>query len=225
MTPVFSSEPFRHARSFARRARARMHVRRVGRRARPAFRRIARALCLLLGLAGLTALLVGCGGAGGDDEPRKSAWILTRVVVPHGVQVDDLRIRDVDTDTLYTAGAGDAQPILLRVKEGRYRFKTLKATLPSGEEPKFQQPDRPLEIFANCVNYIGDVVITSRRDGYRLVVQGRLDTVELAMAQAPEFYETRPVLVVLGDQKPKRLRFEGREGIHGTRKIEEEEEE
>lgn len=216
MTPVFSS-----ARFFADCAFARTRARRE---ARVSPRPVALALGLLLGLAG-PAGLAGCGGAGDPDEPRKSAWILTRVVVPHGVQVDDLRIRDVDTDTLYTAGAGDQAPILLRVKEGRYRFKTLKATLPNGEEPKFQQPDRPLEIFANCVNYIGDVVITSRRDGYRLVVQGRLDTVEQAMAQAPDFYETRPVLVVLGDQKPKRLRFEGREGIHGTRQAGGEEEE
>lgn len=211
MSFVFSSESLRRARARARR----------GARITP--RRAVLTLCLLLGLAGPAGLIVGCGGAGDPDEPRKSAWILTRVVVPHGVQVEDLRIRDVDTDTLYTAGAGDAEPILLRVKAGRYRFKTLKAVLPNGEEPKFQQPDRPLEIFANCVNYIGDVVITSRRDGYRLVVQGRLSTVELAMAQAPDFYETRPVLVVLGDQKPKRLRFEGREGIHGTRPAEEEE--
>ena len=94
----------------------------------------------------------------------------------------------------------------------RYRFKKLKATIPGEDEPKFEQPDKALEILGCCVNYIGDVRITSRRDGYQLVIDARPQTVIDAAGLYPEVFEGKSVVLVIGDQKTRRLVFQGDDG-------------
>ena len=133
-------------------------------------------------------------------------------MAPRDVKIVELRIRDVDTESLHSVGGQPGEPLLLRVKAGRYRFKKLKATIPGEDEPKFEQPDKALEILGCCVNYIGDVRITSRRDGYQIVIDPRPQTVIEASRLYPEAFEGKSVVLVLGDQKTKRLVFQGEDG-------------
>ena len=176
--------------------------------------------CLAVFALAALLLLGGAGEASArkHDEERRNAWILTRVQTPRAIQAEELRLRDVDTGTLHTAGAQGL--ILLRVKEGRYRFKTLKVVLPDGSEPKFTQPERALKVHADTgwVNYLGDVVLTSRRDGHRLVIEPNANTVLAALSKYPDFFATRRVRVVLGDQKPYHMVFDP-ESIPGLASI------
>ena len=169
-----------------------------------------------LGLA-LVALFTSAGCASGQtveeqEAERRDAWVLTRLVSPRDVQIQELRIRDVDTDSFHSMGGLPGEPLLIRVKAGRYRFKTLKATIPGGKKPKFEQPDKALEILGCCINYIGDVVISSRREKYRLYIDARPQTVIDAAQLYPEAFAGKSVVLVLGDEKTRKLVFEGEDG-------------
>ncbi len=162
----------------------------------------------------VAVLVSGCASETVEQQEakRRDTYILTRLVGPRNVEMRELRIRDVDTETLYSVGGLPGEPLLIRVKAGRYRFKKLKATIPGEDEPKFEQPDKALEILGCCVNYIGDVRITSRRDGYQLVIDARPQTVIDAAGLYPEVFEGKSVVLVIGDQKTRRLVFQGDDG-------------
>jgi hypothetical protein len=168
-------------------------------------------------LVALVASLVSAGCASESAEvqeaERRDTYVLTRLVSPRDVKIEELRIRDVDTESLYNVGGLPGEPLLLRVKAGRYRFKRLIASIPGKEKaPSFDQPERALEILGCCINYIGDVVITDRRDGYNLVVDPRPQTVIDAAALYPEAFAGKSVLMVIGDRETRRLVFESDEG-------------
>jgi len=147
-----------------------------------------------------------------QEAERRDAWVVTRLVVPRDVALGELRLRDVDTETFHSVGGRVGEPLILKVKAGRYRFKSLQAKLPNGKKPKFEQPEKALEFKGCCVNYIGDIVIASRRDDYALRIEARPDTVIAAASRYPEVFADRPVLLVLGDQRPRKLVFEEVDG-------------
>lgn len=171
--------------------------------------------CRIGSLVLLFAFAFGCASGQTVEQQeaeRKDAWVLVRIVAPREISVGELRIRDVDTESLYSVGGLPGEPLMFKVKAGRYRFKSLQASLPNGEKPKFDQPEKALDIRGCCINYLGDLVIKSRRDDYELLIEGRPDSVMLAAARDPENFAGRPVLLVLGDQKPRKLIFEEVDG-------------
>ncbi len=171
-----------------------------------------RFIVLVLGAAVAT---LGCASETAEqlEAERRETYILTRLVWPRDVELQELRIRDVDTESLHSVGGLRGEPLLMKVTAGRYRFKKLKASIPGQEKPpSFEQPERALEILGCCINYIGDVVITDRRDGYNLVVDPRPQTVIEAATLYPEEFQGKSVVMVIGDQKTRRLVFETEDG-------------
>ena len=168
-----------------------------------------------MAILGIFLAALGCASGQTVEEQeaeRRDTFIVTRLVAPRDVSIGELRIRDVDTGSLYSVGGRVGEPLLIKVKAGRYRFKSLQATIPNGEEPKFDQPERALDILGCCINYIGDIVITDRRRGYELYIDARPQTVIDASYLYPEIFEGQSVLLIRGDQKPAKLVFEDEEG-------------
>lgn len=165
----------------------------------------------LLAAALHLALAAGCQSAPPEAE-RRDAWVLTLLRAPREIKLREVRLEDVDSGTLYSVGGAPGEPLLLRVKAGRYRFKSVAADFPGDKPPKFVQPERALELHAGAINYVGDVIVGRRRDDYPLMVRPVPQSVIEAAALDPAFYCSKSVLMVLGDQKPKRLRFRGEDG-------------
>jgi len=168
-----------------------------------------------VGVVALCIVMFGCAGSQTVEEleaERRDTFIVTRLVAPRDVSIGELRIRDVDTESLHSVGGQVGEPLLIKVKAGRYRFKSLQATIPNGKKAKFDQPEKALEILGCCINYIGDVVISDRRRGYELYIDARPQTVIDASYLYPEIFEGKTVVLIRGDQKPAKLVFEDEEG-------------
>ncbi|MDD9801141.1 MAG: hypothetical protein OXU53_01085 [Deltaproteobacteria bacterium] len=167
---------------------------------------LARATAGLGLAAAMAATGLGCAGA---PPAGRDAWIITRIHAPPRVKVDRIELRDVDRDTFHEVGWSPG-PVVLKVSEGRYRLRRLVLAEGAEREIKFPQPDDPIEVRSCCINYIGDVVFRpGRRNVPPLqVLRNETNTPLHAMAIYPELFDGRPVLMLLPDERPVRLRFE-----------------
>jgi len=159
-----------------------------------------------LGLAAVAAAALGCAG---PPPAAQDAWIITRIHAPPRVQVDRIELRDVDRDTFHEVG-WSAGPVVLKVSAGRYRLRRLVLAEGDEREIKFPQPDDPIEVRSCCINYIGDVVFRPGRRGVPplQVLRNETKTPLHAMSLYPELFDGRPVLMLLPDERPVRLRFQ-----------------